>query len=97
MSNPTTTVPPLTAEEITALQKELHELRTLQAAFTAKHEGIRDTLHAVSDQLDYLVSTIPDGLGTSLISSQADGLSIILRHIKDDVEDVREEVRVLFQ
>jgi len=96
MSNPTTATQ-LTAEEVAALQKELHELRALQATFVAKQDGIKDTLHQVSDQLDYLVSTIPDGLSASLVSSQADGLSIILRHIKHDVDDVWETVRVLFE
>jgi len=97
MTEPATAATQLTAEGIAALHKELHALRTLQATFAAKRDGIKDTLHQVSDQLDYLVSTIPDGLSTSLASSQADGLSIILRHIKHDVDDVRETVRVLFE
>ena len=97
MINPISTATHLTAEQIQAMQKELYELRAMKATLSAKYDSIKSTLHEVSDQLNYLVLTIPDGLSTSMMPSQADGLSIILRHIKNDVEDVQEGVRELFE
>jgi len=97
MTNPMPVATDLTAEQIQAMQKELHDFRAMKATLSAKYDGIKSALHEVSDQLNYLVLTIPDGLGSSLMSNQADGLSIILRHIKNDVEEVQEDVRELFE
>jgi len=48
MTNPMPTATDLTAEQIQAMQKELHDFRVMRVTLSAKYDSIKSTLHEVS-------------------------------------------------